>query len=137
MREIVTKLKEQEKTMARERGPFDLFALSLREDAPDVWDLLVAGDWIERDELDALKYISQKLKEVLTSDELRKLSRIAIIDTDNPTLDVLHKTMNVEHGQAEIRNTNLFGLQIRRMYLITSQRRNGNLSENTAGDQKS
>lgn len=128
MKEIAEKLKEQEKVMAAEKGPFDLFALFLREDAPGKWDLVVAAEWIEKNKQEALKYISEALKKTLSQSELVKLSRISIIDESNPALGALQSAMNVEHGMADIKDSNFFGLQIKHAYLITSKRRNENAS---------
>ena len=98
MKEIAEKLKHQEELMAQEKGPFDLFALFLREDAPDKWDLVIAADWIERDKQTALKYIASIVQEALSQEELLKLSRIAIIDESNPALEAFHRAVHVEHG---------------------------------------
>ena len=130
MKEIVEKLKQQEQEMAQEKGPFDLFALFLREDAPGKWDLVVAAEWIEENKQEALKYISEVLKRALTQTGLLKLSRISIIDESNPALEALQKAMHVEHGMVEIKDGDFFGLQIKHAYLITSRRRNENASNN-------
>jgi hypothetical protein len=130
MKEIVEKLKQEENNMAQEKGPFDLFALFLREDAPDKWDLVVAAQWIEKNKQDALKYITEALHESLTQSEILKLSRIAIIDKSNPALEVFQRAIHVEHGMSEIKDSNFFGLQIKHVYLITSQRREGNAPNN-------
>ena len=123
MKEIAEKLKHQEELMAQEKGPFDLFALFLREEAPDKWDLVVAADWIERDKQTALKYIAIIVQKALSKEELLKLSRIAIIDESNPALEAFQRAVNVEHGITEIKESNFFGLQIKHVYLITSRRR--------------
>jgi len=130
MKEIAEKLKEQEQVMAKEKGPFDLFALFLREDASGKWDLVVAAEWIEKNKQEALKYISDILKKTLSQTELVKLSRISIIDESNPALGALQSAMSVEHGMADIKDSNFFGLQIKHAYLITSKRRNENASNN-------
>ena len=127
MKEIVEKLKQQEQTISQEKGAFDLFALFLREDAPDKWDLVVAAKWIEENKEEALKYISKAIQETLTHSELLQLSRIAIIDESNPALEAFQRAMHVEHGMAEIKDSNFFGMQIKHVYLITSQRRNNNV----------
>jgi hypothetical protein len=44
------------------------------------------------------------------------------IEEDNPALDALLRVINVEHGMAEIQDSNFFGLQIKHAYLITSHR---------------
>src|SRR5208283_5659406 len=61
MKEIVQKLVEAEREMAEEKGPFLIFALFLREDAPDRWDVIVAAPWVTADKAGALQYIANKL----------------------------------------------------------------------------
>lgn len=122
MKEVINKLKQIEKKISSEKGQFLLFALFLREDAPDLWDLMVAASWVEKDKSDSLKYISDHLKKTLDTKELIKLSRIVLIDTDNPALDALHKAIHIEHGDAEIKDSNFFGLQIKHAYVITAKR---------------
>jgi hypothetical protein len=127
MNEFVTKLAEEERAMSQERGAFTLFALFLREDAPDRWDLLVAAPWIERDKKDGLEYVAKRLQRSLTAGELVLLSRIVIIEEDNPGLNALRQAFNIEHGRAEIRDSNFFGLPIKHAFVITSSK-NGSVA---------
>ena len=122
MKELVDKLAKIEKDMSAEKGNFLLFALFLREDAPDLWDLLVAANWVEKDKAESLKYMANHLSKNLKPNQLIKLSRILFIDLDNPGLKAIHKAINVEHGNVEIKDSNFFGLQIKHAYLITSKR---------------
>ena len=68
MRELAEKLGRLERILSEEEGPFDLFALFLREDAPDVWDLVVAAKWIDADEPSALAAISRRVSASLRPD---------------------------------------------------------------------
>jgi hypothetical protein len=122
MKELIDKLGKIEKDISAEKGPFLLFALFLREDAPDLWDLLIAANWVEKNKAESLKYISTHLSKSLKPDELIKLSRILLIDSNNPGLKAIHKTIHIEHGNAEIKDSNFFGLQIKHAHLITSKR---------------
>jgi hypothetical protein len=131
MKALIEKLVALEREAATERGAFLLFALFLREDAPDVWDLLVSAPWIEADKGGALKYLVGKLSEKATPEELTKISRIVVIDQANPALGAIQSAMHVEHGTAEIQNSNFFGLQIKHAYIITSRR----AAVKAAGDQ--
>lgn len=123
MKEFIDKLVRVEKDISAEKGSFLLFALFLREDASDLWDLLVAANWVEEDKAESLKYISTQLNKSLKPDELVKLSRILIIDSNNPGLEAIHKAIHIEHGNVEIKDSNFFGLQIKHAYLITSKRK--------------
>ena len=122
MKEIVQKLAKVEKEASSEKGAFTLFALVLREDAPDLWDLLIAAPWIEANKEDAIKYIAAKIKKVLNPQELMTLSRIVVIEQDNPFLDALHRAVHVEHGLMEVHHSIFSGLPIEHAYIITSQR---------------
>jgi hypothetical protein len=123
MKQIVEKFQKEEASITAEKGAFDLFALFLREDAPNKWDLLVAADWIDRDKSNAIKYLAKRVQHILSKKELLLLSRIVIIEESNPALAAFNSAFQVEHGSAEIQNSNFFGLQINHAYLITSKRR--------------
>lgn len=122
MIEITEKLRALEQNIAAEKGSFLLFALFLREDSPDRWDLLVAAPWIQKNKNAALKFFSDKLIRTLSQKELLKLSRITIIGPDEPALSALQQAMHIEHGLSEIKDSNFFGLQIKHAYIITSRR---------------
>ncbi len=128
MKDIVQKLIAKEHQIAEEKGGFLLFALFLREDSPGKWDLLVSAPWISRDKAESLKYLASKVQEALTPEELLLLSRIVLIDDTNPALGAVQRAIHVEHGMAEIRDSNFFGLQIKHAYLITSRRQDNSLS---------
>jgi hypothetical protein len=122
MNELAEKLRSLEPQIASEQGPFALFALFLRDNAPDLWDLLVSAPWIEVDKGSALRYIVSKLKEAITAAELTSLSRVVIIDGNNPALNAIHSAIHVEHGIAEVQESIFFGLRIKHAYIITSKR---------------
>jgi hypothetical protein len=121
MKTIVEKLIRAEREMAEDKGAFVLFAFFLREDAPDLWDLIVSAPWITKDKSGSLKYIAKKVQGVLSAEELLKLSRIVIIEQDNPALEAMQRAIHIEHGAAEILSSNFFGLQIKHGFIITSR----------------
>ena len=122
MNALVEKLRTIERQAAEEKGAFFLFALFLREDAPDVWDLLVSAPWVEADKSSALRYLAGKLNSIATPEELTSLSRIVLIDQSNPALAAMQSAFNIEHGAAEVQSSNFFGLEIKHAYVITSRR---------------
>jgi hypothetical protein len=122
MKSVAEKLIATEKEMAEEKGPFVLFGLFLREDSSDLWDLLVSASWISKDKEESLRYIAGKTGKALLPEEVLTLSRIVVIEEDNPALDALIGAIRIEHGVAEIQNSDFFGLQIKHAYLITSKR---------------
>ncbi|TKJ47574.1 hypothetical protein CEE34_02905 [Candidatus Aerophobetes bacterium Ae_b3a] len=123
MKKFVEKLKQKEIEISQEKGDFALFALFLRGDIQDKWDLLVAAPWIEKDKPRALKYIASIIQKSFMPDELLKIARIVIIDLNNPALRTIHQAVNVEHGSVNVVNCNFFGLNIKNAYLITSSKK--------------
>ena len=111
-----------ERQTSREKGEFYLFALFLREESPDKWDLIVSAPWIEADKEGALRYLASLVQSRLTPSELLSLSKIVLIDVDNPALEAVQNTVAVEHGKVEVRDSNFFGLPIKQAYIITSKR---------------
>jgi hypothetical protein len=122
MKYIATKLRDIEKKMSEKKGAFNLFALFMREDAENKWDLLVSSKWISKNKSESLKYIASNVQDALTQKELVKISRIVIIDNDNSALDAIHQSLTTEHSITEIRNSIFFGLPIQHAYIITSQK---------------
>jgi len=121
MREQAEKLQLVEKALSTSKGEFELFALFLREDAPNKWDLMVSSDWARHDKKTSLQLIITEIKKVLSNQEQVMLSRIIILDKDDAALKALQCAMHIEHGVAEISDINFLGLAIKHAYLITSQ----------------
>jgi hypothetical protein len=122
-----------ERKIANEHGDFTLFALVLREDATgfvpigdrgssDRWDLVVAAPWLDPDKKSDLNYLISKIKTELGSEQLLDLSKVVILDSSNKAVQALNRAIKVEHGQMELENTELFGLFVRKAYIITSKR---------------
>lgn len=122
MNDFVKHIQKVERSISSEKGEFNLFALFLRENSLDKWDLLIAAPWVERNKSDALKRISKEIQQNLTKKEMLKLSRLVIIDKSNPALSAFQKAIDTEHGDAEIKDSNFFGLQIKHAHVITSRR---------------
>jgi hypothetical protein len=128
MKQMIDKLATLERSIATEKGEFSLFALLLREDAEDKWDLLVAAAWLETDKKEGLAYLVGKIRAQLNTQELLLLSRIVILEKGNPVLEAFHKMVKVQHGMGEVRNSLVFGVPIKHAYLITSTQENSSLA---------
>ncbi len=121
MNEVVEKFASLEAEIAEKRGDFYLFALFLREDVPDFWDLMVSAPWVGTDKDEAVNYLIDEIKSRLGPQYLVSLSRIVLVDPNAPPAQELAKAFHVEHGRVEIRDSNLFGLPIRHAFIITSR----------------
>jgi hypothetical protein len=120
MNDFVDSFIELERTVAAERGDFALFALLAREDLPDRWDLVVAAPWID-DRRGFVEYLVNAIKESMGAERLVELSRIVVMNPDDKLVRVVNSAFSVEHGAWEVRDTDVFGLDIRHAFIITSQ----------------
>jgi hypothetical protein len=121
MRQLIEKLVTLEGEITIEKGPLNFFGLFLREEAPNKWDVVVSAPWLEENQEEGLAYVANQLQSHLDLQELLSLSRIVVIDHDNPGLESIQKTITVEHGVVEFVDRTFFGLEIKHAYIITSR----------------
>lgn len=121
MKEYIDSFKKIEREIAKEKGALSLFALFLREDSLDRWDLLISSPWFEKTEKDAFVYVVGKLRSILKKDDFKLISRIIILRKNNKVLEAVHKAVKIEHGDIEVKDSVFFGLKIKHALIITSQ----------------
>lgn len=120
--EVTEKFARLESQIAQEKGDFTLFALFMREDAPDRWDLIVAAPWVGDDKQGAVNYLVDQIKSRLGEETLTSLARIVPIDSGHVAVQNLNRAIHTEHGSVEVRDSTFFGLPIKQAYFITSKR---------------
>jgi hypothetical protein len=118
--ELSEKYRELEASIAKEKGDFVLFALLMREDSPDRWDLVVSAPWL-RDTGDAVEYLVDQIKSRIGEQNLTSLSRIIVVDPQAPDIQSFNRALEIEHGGVEVKDTNLFGLLVKQAFIITSK----------------
>lgn len=128
MKHMIDKFTTLERSIATEKGEFSLFALLLREDAEDKWDLLAAAPWLETDKKAGLAYLVNQIHTQLSMQELLSLSRIVILEKGDPILEAFHRMVRVQHGMGEVRDSTIVGVPIKQAYLITSAEENSSLT---------
>ena len=98
MNQLVEKLALMEREVAAEKGDFRLFALLLREDSPDKWDLLVSAPWLDANRSDGMAYLAKQVQSRLDTEQLLSLSRLVFIADDNPGLIAVLQAVCVQHS---------------------------------------
>ena len=124
MNQFLQKIVTLEREISEEKGTFLLFALFLREDSQDKWDLVVSAEWINENMKDSLSYLSDRIRSSLTEDELLSFSRIVLVDKSHHELDTITRAVSTKHNIAEFKDINFFGLNIKHAYIITSSKTN-------------
>ena len=118
---VVEKLKTMAENIQAEKGPLELFGLFLRDDSPDLWDVVVAAPWLEADERESFVYIADLLRSHLSDEERFWFSRIVILDHGGAVLDSFLKEFGKRIGLAEVHYVAAGGAVIRRAYIIVAQ----------------
>jgi hypothetical protein len=121
---LVDKLLDIEQRINQESGALVLFALFERDDAPGKWDLVVSAAWAkENQEKDLINRIAIQVRNDLRWEEKVMLSRILILDPQDPFVQAINGMANVDHAK-DLRITNFVinGTSIKDSYIITSRR---------------
>ncbi len=122
MRDLAEKFRRLEQALADEKGPFNLFALFLREGALGLWDVVVAAEWIDHeDHSQALIGLAKRVRAHLRAAEMMKISGVVIVDAANPDVKEIAIAVPVKHGLAEVVNRTFFGMEIKQGFVITAQ----------------
>ena len=130
MKQLAKKMSTLERDISNERGDFPFFALFVREDSPNHWDLVAAAPWLKDNEWEVRSYITKELRARLDTQELFALGAIVFLNEDDPKLQrvqrdiALEHEISVAHGVAELRDEEFFGMGMMRAYIITSKHRN-------------
>jgi hypothetical protein len=121
MRPRIDKLKRVLAEMVAERGPVKLFALVLREDAMDRWDLLISAPWADAASREAYDYVASKLKAILDPAEMLSISHFAFPDADSEWMQVLTHSFPADGaGLIHVRQLNVGATTLRDVYLFAA-----------------
>jgi hypothetical protein len=118
LEEVVKKLAGVAKELKADGGPLDLFGLFLREDSPELWDVVVAAPWLKPDERSSFERVARRLREALTNDELAGLSRVVILEHGGAVLRTFLNWFADRVGLVDIYFVADGGAVIRKAYVI-------------------
>lgn len=122
MRETAEKLRRLERSLAERKGPFELFALFLRDGAPGVWDIVVAAKWLDADRSAGRTMICQRVQKLLGRD-VTKIARVVVLPTTSPSVAAIAAGRRMEHGLEEVGCSTVVGMDMRGAFYVTSRPR--------------
>ncbi|MBI2170502.1 MAG: hypothetical protein HYU30_00550 [Chloroflexi bacterium] len=117
MKQLIHRLVVIENNLAKEKGPFWLFALVLPKSSQTGWDLIVAAPWLDSG-IVGLEYVTNLLKSRLTDKEFRQIARVIIYDKFSATLKRAFREVPKQDGAQELRDTTFLGLPVTQGYVI-------------------
>jgi hypothetical protein len=118
----IAKLRRAMREIAEKKGPFTLFALFRRADAPEGWDLVVSSRWLENGRLKQLNEFADALKAILGEKQLREFSLIVPIKRDDPALEAILSAIEVDDDVVEVRESVFFDLDIKKAIFLRAKR---------------
>lgn len=119
--DLIDEFQGLEARIAAEKGDFVFFALFMREELPNRWDLMIGAPWAYADRKAAVDYVIDQIKSQMGSQALVYLSRIVVIDPHAPAVQAVNRRFPVEHGSLEVADRDFFGLTIKHAYIVTSK----------------
>jgi hypothetical protein len=109
------------KRIAEEKGDINFFALMLRDDAHDKWELAIAAPWAEPDRYSAIRYIAGILKAELQTQEILQLSRIVVLEKDSPVLAELLSSLAFKDHAGGLHDWTAGGHRFRHVYILEAR----------------
>lgn len=122
MKSLIDKFATVEKNISDEKTGFVLFALFLREEAQDKWDLVLSAKWFEDDKKKTLDYIVKKIKNKLKLQNMTRISRIILLHPFDQFVKTINNAIKIEHGKTEIIDCQFNNIFIKHAFIITSKR---------------
>lgn len=98
MKEILNQLKSVVKALEAEHKPMVLFALFMREESLQKWDIVVSASWLSSGDKSAYQLVVSKVQAALSPAELVQFSRVVILDVIDPVVSFLQSVCPLTNG---------------------------------------
>ena len=116
---LVERLRTAEEAIASAHGPFVLFVLAEREEAPGKWDLLVSAPWLETNRK-GVQQMVDRLKVYLTPSDWLQLASITPLSPSMDYVQWIARKYDVQHDSQEVVASFWDSLFIPHGYVITA-----------------
>ena len=110
-----------EKDISNERGEFNLFALAYRDIEENKFDVILSADWINVQDKEVMKYIVNVIKKELISEEMIAISRIILLEKENPILKELTRLIKISHSVVEFKECKFNNIRLDRVIIFSSK----------------
>lgn len=129
MKEILDKFKSVVLSLEEDYGSILLFALFLREDSLEKWDIVVSASWLNSSDKNAYTMVISKIQSILNVSELVEISRVVILDNTDPVVSFLQEVCPLTNGGFKETPKDFsvepfsekFGFTIRKAYILRCQ----------------
>lgn len=108
--------------LAAKRGEFTLFALLMRADAPDTWDLVVSAPWLEGGKLKATAEFVRLLSQSIGQKSLPHFARVVVLSGNDAPVKFILENIPVEDGEIHLQSFNLQGMKIEKAIIFRAMK---------------
>ncbi len=117
---LIDKIHKIEEEWSLRKGPFILFTVIIRENAPaGRWEIVLSAPWITNEKSFLDEFIPA-LRQSLSEDNLKGLSRIVVLDPDEPFIQNFLQWFKPGEFVTELQDAVVNGIPIKRAYLIAA-----------------
>jgi hypothetical protein len=109
-----------ERKLSGEKGAFKLFALIQLEELPGRWDVVMSCENLPEKDMTTLKFVVDKIHAVLAEKEIIQISRIILLNVEQPFVKEIEKFLERNHDSKELFNCEIDGMKIKHAYIIVS-----------------
>ena len=120
MNTFIQKMRILEKKISAEKGNFVFFALTELENRQNEWDVVVSAPWLPSREIEAISVMTDSIFDVLDKDELLQLSRVVILNSDEPFIKEVVKKSG---GREALSDVFINGLEIRNIHILSNHKK--------------
>jgi hypothetical protein len=110
------------KKLEARKGPFTFFGLFMREDSPNLWDLVVSAPWLGDADLDTLRKFINELADEFGEAELMNFSRVVTLTPRDESLRRILDEVGTVRKPIEKTGVDLFGLPVREAHILKARR---------------
>ncbi len=111
-----------EKTISNEKGNFNLFALMLREESQDRWDLVLSANWLDANPNKYYEYILNKIAKGLGKiEEVNKISRIIFLNKHDKFFKEIKYFIKPEQNITELKEIKINDIHFKHVLIFTSK----------------
>jgi predicted sugar kinase len=109
-----------ERELSKEKGPFKLFALIELEEVPGRWDVVMSSKELPDRDMETLRFVVNKIYAIVSKKEIVKISRVILLNVNEPFVTALEKFLSLTHNPKEIFGCEIDELKIKHAHIIVS-----------------
>ena len=103
------------------RGAVSVFAIIKMDEITDKWSVVFSAPWIDKEnKTEVFNYLRGLLLEHLSAEEIPTIARLGLFLNNEHLIQLILKSVKVENGEVNLKDTALNGYKIHEAYIFES-----------------